>query len=63
MDQGVHNEVVYVSGHIPSDTYDPKCLANLSFGFTAVDFRAGYTYLDLKSGRGSRSSAASPTVA
>jgi hypothetical protein len=48
--QGVHNEMVYVSGNIPSGTYDPNRLANLSFGFTAVDFGAGYTYLDPKSG-------------
>jgi hypothetical protein len=48
--QGVNNEMVYVSGNIPSGTYDPNRLANLSFGFTAVDFGAGYTYLDPKSG-------------
>ena len=48
--QGVHNEMVYVSGNIPSGTYDPNRLANLSFGFTAVDFGAGYTYFDPKTG-------------
>lgn len=48
--QGVHNEMIYVTGNIPSGTYDPNRLANLSFGFTAVDFGAGYTYLDPKSG-------------
>jgi hypothetical protein len=48
--QGVHNEMVYVSGNIPSGTYDSNRLANLSFGFTAVDVGAGYTYLDPKSG-------------
>lgn len=48
--QGVHNEMVYVSGNIPSGTYEPNRLSNLSFGFTAVDFGAGYTYLDPKSG-------------
>jgi hypothetical protein len=48
--QGVHNEMVYVSGNIPSGTYDPNHLANLSFGFTAVDVGAGYTYLNPKTG-------------
>src|SRR5262249_28463724 len=48
--QGVHNEMVYITGNIPSGTYDPDRLANLSFGFPAVDAGAGYTYLDLKTG-------------
>lgn len=48
--QGVHNEMFYVTGNIPSGTYDPNRLANLSFGFPAVDAGAGYTYLDLKTG-------------
>jgi hypothetical protein len=42
--------MLYVSGNIPSDTYDPNRLSNLSFEFIAVDFGAGYTYLDPKSG-------------
>jgi hypothetical protein len=48
--QGVHNEMVYVVGNIPSGTYDPNRLANLSFGFPAIDVGAGYTYLDPKTG-------------
>lgn len=48
--QGVHNEMVYVAGNIPSGTYDPNRLANLSFGFTAVDAGAGYTYLNPQTG-------------
>jgi hypothetical protein len=48
--QGVHNEMVYVVGNIPSGTYDPNRLANLSFGFAAIDVGAGYTYLDPKTG-------------
>nr|WP_139482273.1 transporter [Bradyrhizobium ivorense] len=48
--QGVHNELVYVAGNIPSGTYDPNRLANLSFGFGAVDAGVGYTYLDPKTG-------------
>ena len=31
--QGVNNEMVYIAGNIPSGTYDPSRLANLSFGF------------------------------
>lgn len=48
--QGVHNEMVYITGNIPSGTYDSSRLANLSFGFPAIDAGAGYTYLDLKTG-------------
>src|SRR5262249_53711429 len=48
--QGVHNEMIYVAGNIPSGTYDSSRLANLSFGFTAVDFGAGYTYLNPHTG-------------
>ncbi|MBR0798536.1 transporter [Bradyrhizobium jicamae] len=48
--QGVNNEMIYVAGNIPSGTYDVNRLANLSFGFTAVDAGAGYTYLDPKTG-------------
>ena len=48
--QGVHNELVYITGNIPSGTYDSSRLANLSFGFPAIDAGVGYTYLDPKSG-------------
>jgi hypothetical protein len=48
--QGVHNEMVYVTGNLPTGTYDSSRLANLSFGFVAVDAGAGYTYLDPKTG-------------
>ena len=41
--------MVYVVGNIPSGTYDPNRLANLSFGYPAVDIGAGYTYLDGRS--------------
>jgi len=47
---GVHNTMAYVTGNIPSGTYDPTRLANLSLGFVAVDGGVGYTYLDPKSG-------------
>ena len=47
---GVHNTMIYVTGNIPSGTYDAARLANLSLGFWAVDAGAGYTYLDTKTG-------------
>jgi hypothetical protein len=48
--QGVNNEMVYITGNIPSGTYDPNRLANLSYGYVAYDAGAGYTYLDPKAG-------------
>ena len=48
--QGINNEMIYIAGNIPSGTYDPNRLANLSFGFWGVDVGAGYTYLDSKTG-------------
>jgi hypothetical protein len=48
--QGVNNEMVYIVGNIPSGTYDPNRLANLSFGFVGYDAGAGYTYFDPKTG-------------
>jgi hypothetical protein len=48
--QGVHNTMIYATGNIPSGTYDPTRLANLSFGWMAVDGGAGYTYFDQKTG-------------
>jgi hypothetical protein len=49
--QGVHNEMVYIAGNIPSGTYDPNRLGNLSLGYVAVDAGAGYTYFNTKTGR------------
>ncbi|MBH5367281.1 SphA family protein [Bradyrhizobium glycinis] len=48
--QGVHNEMVYITGNIPSGTYDPTRLANLNLGFVAWDAGVGYTYFDPKTG-------------
>jgi hypothetical protein len=48
--EGVHNTMIYATGNIPNGTYNPDRLANLSFGFVAVDGGAGYTYLDTKTG-------------
>jgi hypothetical protein len=46
----VDNWMVYATGNIPSGTYDPTRLANLSLGWVAVDAGGGYTYLDTKTG-------------
>ena len=48
--QGVNNFMWYVLGNIPSGTYDPTRLANLSPGYTAVDSGVGYTYLNPHTG-------------
>lgn len=48
--QGVNNEMVYITGNIPSGTYDPNRLANLSFGFVAFDVGGAYTYLNPQTG-------------
>jgi hypothetical protein len=48
--QGINNEMVYITGNIPSGTYDPNRLANLSFGFVGFDVGGAYTYLDPKAG-------------
>ncbi|WP_426533043.1 SphA family protein [Bradyrhizobium sp. McL0615] len=48
--QGVHNEMVYFTGNIPSGTYDQDRLANLSLGFAAFDIGDGYTCFDPKAG-------------
>ena len=48
--QGVNNYMWYVLGNVPSGTYDPARLANLSPGYTAVDSGVGYTYLDPRTG-------------
>jgi hypothetical protein len=47
---GVDNTMVYVTGNIPTGTYDPDRLSNLSLGFVAVDAGAGYTYLNPQTG-------------
>ena len=48
--QGVNNYMVYVTGNIPSGTYDSHRLANLSLGYVAVDGGAGYTYFNPQTG-------------
>ncbi|WP_312022770.1 SphA family protein [Bradyrhizobium sp. 2S1] len=49
--QGVNNEMFYIFGNIPSGTYDSTRLANLSFGFVAIDVGGAYTYLNPESGQ------------
>lgn len=48
--QGVNNEMIYITGNIPSGTYDSTRLANLSFGFTAFDVGGAYTYFNPQTG-------------
>jgi hypothetical protein len=49
--QDVHSYMTYLTGDIPTGTYDPMRLANFGIGHGAIDGGAGYTYADLKSGR------------
>ena len=48
---GVNNYMVYGTGDIPVGDYERRRLANLGIGHGAADLGAGYTYLDLKTGR------------
>ena len=47
---GVHNYMTYVTGDIPVGAYDPSRLANIGIGHGAIDFGAGYTYLNPTTG-------------
>jgi len=47
---GVNNFMVYGAGDIPVGNYDPNRLANLGIGHGAIDFGAGYTYLNPATG-------------
>jgi hypothetical protein len=49
--EGVNNYMTYVMGLIPVGSYDPDRLANIGLGHGAVDWGAGYTYLDPGTGR------------
>lgn len=49
--QGVHNYMTYLTGDIPVGAYDPDRLANLGLGHGAIDWGAGYTYLNPETGR------------
>jgi hypothetical protein len=47
---GVNNYMVYAAGDIPVGDYNPNRLANLGIGHGAIDFGAGYTYLNPATG-------------
>ena len=47
---GVHNYMVYGAGDIPVGDYNPSRLANVGIGHGAIDFGAGYTYLNPATG-------------
>ena len=47
---GVHNYMVYGAGDIPVGDYNSNRLANLGIGHGAIDFGAGYTYLNPATG-------------
>lgn len=49
--EGVNNYMTYVMGLVPIGSYDPDRLANIGLGHGAVDWGAGYTYLDPSTGR------------
>jgi len=46
----VHNFMTYVTGDIPSGSYNPDRLANVGIGHAAIDAGVGYTYVDTKTG-------------
>jgi hypothetical protein len=48
--QGVHNFMIYGMGDIPIGDYDSNRIANLGIGHGAIDFGAGYTYLNPHTG-------------
>ncbi len=49
--KGVHNYMTYLTGDVPIGAYNPERLANLGLGHGAVDWGAGYTYLNPATGR------------
>lgn len=49
--QGVNNYMTYLTGNVPIGAYDPARLANMGLGHGAVDWGAGYTYLNPATGR------------
>src|SRR5262249_1860703 len=48
--QGVNNYMVYATGDIPVGAYDSTRLSNIGIGHGALDFGAGYTYLNPETG-------------
>jgi hypothetical protein len=47
---GVNNFMVYMTGNIPSGTYDSTRLANFGLGHVAIDGGVGYTYFHQQTG-------------
>ncbi len=47
---GVNNFMIYMTGDIPTGTYDPSNLANFGIGHAAIDGGVGYTYFNPKTG-------------
>jgi hypothetical protein len=47
---GVNNYMVYAAGDIPVGDYNRDRLANMGIGHGAIDFGAGYTYLNQTTG-------------
>ena len=47
---GVHNVMTYITGDIPVGAYDPRRLANLGIGHSALDGGVGYTYFNPQTG-------------
>ena len=48
--QGVNNEMIYLTGDVPVGLYNSQQLANLGIGHGAVDAGVGYTYFDTQTG-------------
>lgn len=47
---GVHNWMTYVTGDIPTGSYDSSRLSNIGIGHAAIDTGGAYTYFDPKTG-------------
>ncbi|KAA0911946.1 phenol degradation protein [Pusillimonas sp. ANT_WB101] len=47
---GVHNWMTYLTGSIPTGSYDSSRLSNIGIGHAAIDAGGAYTYFDPKTG-------------
>ena len=47
---GKHNWMTYLTGNIPTGTYNAESLANLGIGHAALDWGGGYTYYNPTTG-------------
>ena len=47
---GNNNWMTYLTGNIPTGTYNPESLANLGIGHAALDWGGGYTYYNASTG-------------